>query len=130
MQMLCSTFSVIINATHMTCTTTGFGCVPAAEQFEREAVMHACAQRSKVTRFPLLAPSAFLLKRKKYDQILFDQATCTEPSSRSNAIGEAYLLCTCVLGIVYMYDGLLLGRLGGLCLWITCTFIACICWCI
>ena len=31
---------------------------------------------------------------------------------------------------VCMYGDLLLGHVGGLCLWITCNFIVCICWCV
>jgi hypothetical protein len=55
-----------------------FHLLPATEQSEREAVIHACAQGSKVTCFPLLAPSISLFKRKNDGEILFDEATCTE----------------------------------------------------
>ena len=64
MQMRCSTLSVIINATHTTCTT-GFGWLPATVQSEWEAISHACAQRSKVACAPLPSPSAILLTRKR-----------------------------------------------------------------
>ena len=63
MQMRCSTLSVIINATHTTCTT-GFGWLPAIVLFKWETINQACAQRSKVACAPLPSPSAILLTRK------------------------------------------------------------------
>jgi len=65
MQMHCSTFSIVINATHATCTPIGFGWLPVTEQSKWEAVIHACTQRSKVTCIPLPDSSAFLFKIKK-----------------------------------------------------------------
>jgi hypothetical protein len=60
MRMRCSTFSVIVNVT----STTGFGWLPVTEQSEREAIIHACAWKLKVTLIRLPAPSAYLFRKK------------------------------------------------------------------
>ena len=75
MQMCCSTFSVIVNATCTTCTTTGFGRLWATEQWERVAIIHVYAQKSKGMRPHSWPHAPSCLKEKKYDRILFDQAT-------------------------------------------------------
>jgi len=64
MRICCSTLSVIINATHTTCTI-GFGWLPAVVQSEWEAVSQACPQRSKVACTPLSSPSTILLTRRR-----------------------------------------------------------------
>ena len=74
MHMYCWTFLVIINATCMTHTKTGFGWLRATKQCQREAKIHTGTWRSKVTCAPLPDPSAFSFKRKICGQILFDQA--------------------------------------------------------
>lgn len=60
---------------HTQRTATGFGCLPAVEQSEQEAVVtHAHkGPRSHMHHSHPQEPSC--LKEKEYGQILFDQAT-------------------------------------------------------
>jgi hypothetical protein len=61
--MRCVAFSVIVNATRTTHATASFGRLPATEQSQREAKIHACARRSKVTR-PTPGPKRLFVQKK------------------------------------------------------------------
>ena len=65
MQMCCSTFLVIVNAMSTIWAATNFGWWPATEQSEPEAIISACACRSKVICNPLLCQAPSCLNESK-----------------------------------------------------------------
>jgi len=74
------------------------------EQSKREAIIHICAWRSKVTCFPFLAPSVFLFNRKSnmvgyflirpYKSLVV-MTTTTAPSAHINVSRTVLLVSPC-----------------------------------